>query len=65
MPYQQVISLILTLGGLFWHMFGSSIKWGYGKYLAARVDPWLAKHVVPHFTAAWAGAYTRPLFSST
>lgn len=54
-----VLSGILTaflfacIALLFWNLFGDTLKWAYGKYLAERVDPVLAKHVTPHFIALW------------
>ena len=33
----------------FWAMFGESIASLYAKHLGPSLDPWLVKHVVPHY----------------
>mgnify|MGYP001159774089 CR=1 FL=1 len=34
---------------VFWAMFGESIVSLYAKHLGPSLDPWLVKHVVPHY----------------
>ena len=45
--------LFLAIAVLFWNLFGDTLKWAYGQYLAKHLDPVIAKHVTPHFAALW------------
>mmetsp|Transcript_1923 Transcript_1923/g.4351 ORF Transcript_1923/g.4351 Transcript_1923/m.4351 type:complete len:128 (-) Transcript_1923:214-597(-) len=55
-PWQAIVVMVILMVVIafgLWNVFGSTLQWAYGKYLAERVDPWLAAHVTPHFTALW------------
>ena len=45
------VALCAALAFLFWGQFGGTLRWAYTRYVAARLDPVLAAHVTPHFTA--------------